>query len=188
MSDITRVDGAISNLKGKLRDFTKPVFLQIHQTDYWPGEKCTNIKTNLYVSTQAVYEVHDVSKIIDKNYSDFVHIEVAWVSASRQSVHEGGREYHRQAGVWTAFREEILEMAIVYAVLQLRAKGQDPTLITHRQTYAEREIDPDVEIAQATYRIAQKHGLRLDFDWVRGSGKSAAKWYPAGAGKLLAPL
>jgi len=181
---IIPVQGDINNLKNKARDFTKPLYLQIHQTDYWPGERCAGMKTNFYVSTKAVYEVHSIDKIVEDNYSDFVHIEVAWVSESRKTVVEKGKTYHREAGAWTPEREALLETAIVYAIEQLRAKGAEPTIITHRQTYKFRVIDPDTEIAQAAYRITAKHGFKLDFDLVRGSGKSAALWYPAGCAAL----
>lgn len=181
---VIQIEGDPDDLKDKARDFTKPLYLQIHQTDYWPGERCASMKTNLYVSTQAVYEVHPVERIVDGNYSDFAHIEVAWVSESRKTVIERGVTYHRKAGVWTEQREQLLEVAIVYAVTACRQRGQDPTIITHRQTYKSRAIDPDPEIAQAAYRIAKKHGFLLNFDWVRGSGKSAALWYPAGCGAL----
>ncbi len=181
---IINVEGDKADLKNKPRDFSAPQYLQIHQTDYWPGERCASMKTNLYVSTGAVYEVHPVAEIVDGNYSDFIHIEVAWVSKSRETVVEKGNTYHRKAGVWYPERELLLERAIVYAVEQCRARGQDPVLITHRQTYKNRAIDPDPEIAHATYRIASELGYRLDFDYVRGSGQSAAKWYPAGCGAL----
>lgn len=181
---VIKIDGDPDDLKDKPRDWTKPVYLQIHQTDYWPGERCASMKTNLYCSTEAVYEVHPVEQIVDGNYSDFVHIETAWVSQSRTTVVEKGRVFIRPPGTWTPARESLLERAIVYTVEQLRAKGAEPILITHRQTYKNRAIDPDPEIAQATYRIAAKHGFKLDFDWVRGSGQSAAKWYPEGCGAL----
>jgi hypothetical protein len=182
-----RVESNKDNLKPKARDFSKALYLQIHQTDFWAGDKeatIANIKTNLYVSTKAVYEVHPLECIVDHNYSDFVHIEVSWVSESRKTVTENGKTYHREAGEWTPAREALLETAIVYAVERARKQGVELTLITHCQTYSERTIDPDIEIAQATYRNAKKHGFKLDFDWVRGSGKSAAKWYPEGCGKL----
>lgn len=180
---IIQVEGDPDDLKDKVRDFSKQLYLQIHQTDYWPGERCASMKTNLYVSCEAVYEVHPVEQIVDGNYSDFVHIETAWVSESRKTVPERGKIYHRLAGVWTPEREALLERGIVYAVEQCRERGQDPILITHRQTYKSRAIDPDPEIAQAAYRIAVKHSFRLDYDWVRPSGRSAALWYPAGCGR-----
>lgn len=181
---IVQVEGDPDDLKDKARDFTKQLYLQIHQTDYWPGERCASMKTNVYVSTTAVYEVHPVEQIVDGNYSDFVHIECSWVSESRKTVVEKGKTYHRKAGTWTAERELLLERAIVYAVEQLRAHGAEPILITHRQTYKSRVVDPDPEIAQAAYRIAASHGFRLDYNWVRPSGRSAALWYPEGCGKL----
>ncbi len=185
---IIQIKGDVAKLKPKARDFTRPLYLQIHQTDFWPGDRPSvieGIKTNLYVSKEAVYEVHPLESIVVDNYSDFVHIEVAWVSKSRKTVIDHDKTYVREVGVWTPERELLLERALVYAVEQLRAKGVNPTLITHRQTYKDRAIDPDAEIGGATYRIAQKHGYRLDFEWVRGSGQSAALWYPTGCGKLL---
>jgi hypothetical protein len=184
---ILRIAGDIENTKTLARDFAKKLYLQVHQTDFWPGDKpsvIARIKTNLYVSTRAVYEVHPVTAIIDHNYNDFIHIEVAWVSESRRTVTENGKTYHREAGIWTPEREALLEVAILYEVEQARAKGAELTIITHCQTYRARALDPDKEIAQAAYRIAKEHGLKLDFDWVRGSGQSAAKWYPEGCGKL----
>jgi hypothetical protein len=142
------------------------------------------MKTHLYCSTQHVYEVHQPASIVAHNYSDFYHLEVSWVSAARKTVVEGGKTYHREPGVWTEWREGLLERAIAYGVEQLRAHGVEPILITHRQTYQDRAIDPDLEIAQATYRIAQRRGYKLDFEWVRGSGQSAALWYPSGCGRL----
>lgn len=184
--DVIKVEGNRDNLKAKARDFSKAAFIQVHQTDFWPGDKLAtikNIKTNLYVSTRAVYEVHQVDEIVVDNYSDFTHIEVAWVSESRKTVVEKGVTYHREAGEWTPEREALLETALVYQVGELRARGQDPTIITHNQSYT-RTIDPDLEIAQATHRICKKHGFKLDFGWHRGSGKSADFWYPEGEGKL----
>jgi hypothetical protein len=180
---VIKIDGDKDDIKPKVRDFTKPLYLQVHQTDYWPGERCASMLTNLYVSTKAVYEVHTPDEIVEHNYSDFYHLEVAWVSESRKSVPWKGKIHHREAGVWTPEREALLEVALVYGVTALRSKGQDPLIITHNQTYT-RSIDPDIEIAQAAYRIAKKHVFRLDFGWSRGSGKSAALWYPAGCGKL----
>jgi hypothetical protein len=176
--------GSAFNAKTELRDFTKPVYLQVHQTDYWPGEDGTSIKTNLYVSTKRVYEIHSPETIIKGNYDDIYHVEVAWVSASRTTVVDHGLTFHREAGVWTPERETLLETALCYAVAQLRAKGVEPILITHRQTYWARELDPDLDIAQATYRIAKKHGFRLDFEWTRPGGQSAALWYPLLGGAL----
>lgn len=184
MTSIIKIQGDPEDLKSKTRDFAAPQYLQIHQTDYWPGERCQSMKTNFYVSTKAVYEVHPVEQIIDGNYSDFTHIETAWVSESRKDVTEKGQTFHRSAGVWSQDREDLLETAIVYAVEQLRNRGVNPTIITHRQTFKNRVIDPDPEIAAAAYRIAKKHGFKLDYDWVRGSGRSAALWYPKGEGKL----
>lgn len=184
---VIHLEGDKTKLKPKVRDWSKPVYLQVHQTDFWAGDGVRSLermKTNLYVSTQHVYEVHPVSCIVEDNYSDFVHVEVSWVSESRKTVTEGGRTYHREPGVWTDWRERLLDRALAYLVAQCRAHGQDPTIITHRQTYKDRAIDPDPEIAQATYRIAKSRGFKLDFDWVRGSGQSAALWYPAGCGKL----
>jgi hypothetical protein len=184
LPSVISVNGNRANLKDKARDFTKKLYLQIHQTDYWPGESCAGMKTNLYVSKERVYEVHPIESIVVGNSSDFVHIEVAWVSESRKTVKENGKTYHREAGEWTPEREALLETAILHEVEQARAKGAELTIITHCQTYRARTIDPDVEIAQAAYRIAAKHGFKLDFDWVRGSGVSAEKWYPEGCGKL----
>ena len=189
LSPVVKVQGDKSKLKPKVRDFSRQPYFQIHQTDFWakddPGT-LDGMKTNLYCSTQAVYAVHPPEAIVEDNYSDFYHLEVSWVSASRKTVTDKktGRVYHREPGVWTEWREGLLERAIAYGVEQLRAHGVEPILITHRQTYKDRAIDPDLEIAQATYRIAQRRGYKLDFEWVRGSGQSAALWYPTGCGRL----
>jgi hypothetical protein len=176
--------GNAFNTKTELRDFTKPVYLQVHQTDYWPGEDGSSIKTNLYVSTKGVYQIHPPEVVIKSNYDDIYHVEVAWVSPSRTTVVDHGVTFHREADVWTPEREALLETALCYAVLQLRARGVEPVIITHRQTYWARELDPDLDIAQATYRIAKKHGFRLDFEWTRPGGQSAALWYPFGGAAL----
>jgi hypothetical protein len=176
--------GNAFNTKEEPRDFTKPVYLQVHQTDYWPGEDGSSIKTNLYVSTNRVYQIHAPRTVIKGNYDDIYHVEVAWVSPSRTTVVDPGVTFHREAGVWTPEREALLETALCYGVAQLRALGVEPILITHRQTYWARELDPDLDIAQATYRIAKKRGFRLDFEWTRPGGQSAALWYPSLGGAL----
>lgn len=181
---IHRVKGKVSNRKGHARNLKKKQRAQIHITDYWAGESCVGMKTNLYVSEEKVYEVHPVEAIIIKNYDDLYHIEVEGVTEERRVVEDKeGRTHTRRVMEWMPERESILEMAMVYTVELFRAKGIEIEFITHRQTY-KRPIDPEKQIAQAAYRIAQKHGFRLDFDYVRGSGQSAAKWYPAGCGKL----
>ena len=177
------VNGNISNRKPESRDFTKKQYVQIHQTDYWPTT-AVGMKTNLYVSKIDAFEVHPIEACIIDNYSDFYHIEVAWVSDSRKTVVQNGKTYHREAGVWTDERESLLETALVFAVQSFRERGVNPTLITHCQSYKSRVIDPDIEIAQASYRIAARQNFKLDFDWIRGSGTSAAKWYPSGQGKI----
>jgi hypothetical protein len=176
--EVIRLWGDAVNTKGEPRDFKRPVYLQLHQTDYWPGENGSSIKTNLYVSLNSVYEIHLPETVIQDNYDDLYHIEVAWVSPSRTTVVEQGKVFHRQAGVWTIQREKLLEQAICYAVVQLRARGADPVIVTHRQTYWARPLDPDIDIAQAAVRIARKYGFRLDFGWTRPSGQSAALWHP----------
>ena len=127
--------GSAFNTKTELRDFTRPVYLQVHQTDYWPGEGGASIKTNLYVSTKRVYQIHPPEVVIKGNYDDIYHVEVAWVSPSRTTVVDHGVTFHREAGVWTSEREALLETALCYAVSQLRARGVEPVIITHRQTY-----------------------------------------------------
>jgi peptidoglycan hydrolase-like protein with peptidoglycan-binding domain len=181
---IYRVKGKLSNRKPDARDLTKKQRVQLHITDYWPGENCVGMKTNLYVSEKAVYEVHPLSAVIVKNYSDLYHIEVAGVTKERRVVVEKGVTYSRRVMIWTPEREALLEMAMVYTVESFRAAGVEPEFCTHRQTYKKRAIDPEIEIAQAAYRIAARHGFRLDYEWTRGSGQSAEKWYPAGAGRL----
>jgi len=180
---IHRVKGKLSNRKPDPRDLTKRQRCQIHITDYWAKESCVSMKTNLYVSTKAAYEVHPIGAVIIKNYSDLYHIEVEGVTKERRVVVEKGRTYTRPVMVWTEEREEILEMAVVYTAELFRAQGIEIEFITHRQTY-KRPIDPEIEIAQALYRICAKHGLWCNFDYVRGSGQSAALWYPAGCGAL----
>jgi hypothetical protein len=144
------------------------------------------MKTNLYVSTKAAYEVHVPEEIIEENYSDFYHIECSWVSESRKTVIDHGVVYHREAGVWSPAREVLLDRAMLFGVNSIVAKGGlPPIFISHRQTFGSRGLDPDPEIAAAAHRIAEKHKFKLDYDFVRGSGKSAALWYPKGKGKLV---
>lgn len=181
---IYRVKGKLSNRKAETRNLTKKQQVQLHITDYWPEESCVAMKTNLYVSEKAVYEVHPPSAVIIKNYSDLYHVEVAGVTKERRVVTEKGVTYTRRVMIWTPEREALLEMAMVYAVESFRALGVEPEFVTHRQTYKQRKIDPEIEIAQAAWRIAKKHGFKLNYDWVRGSGTSAAKWYPTGEGAL----
>lgn len=181
---IHRVKGKLSNRKNETRNYKKRQRCQVHITDYWAKESCVGMKTNLYVSTRAVYEVHPVDACIIKNYADLYHIEVEGVTEERRVVTEKGRTYTRPVMVWDEEREALLEMAVVYTVESFRAKGVEIEFITHRQTYT-RPIDPEIEIAQALYRICAKHGFKLDFDYVRGSGQSAALWYPAGCGRLV---
>jgi hypothetical protein len=175
--EVIRLWGDATNTKEAPRDFKRPVYLQLHQTDYWPGENGSSIKTNLYASLNSVYEIHTPERVIKDNYDDLYHPEVAWVSPSRTTVVEHGKVFHREAGVWTLQREKLLETALCYAVVQLRARGVEPVIVTHRQTYWARELDPDIDIAQAALRIARKYGFRFDFGWMRGSGQSATLWY-----------
>jgi hypothetical protein len=176
--EVIRLWGDAVNTKEAPRNFKRQVYLQLHQTDYWPGENGSSIKTNLYISSNSVYEIHPPETVIKGNYDDLYHLEVAWVSASRTTVVEHGRVFHREAGEWTLEREKLLETALCYAVVQLRAHGVEPVIVTHRQTYWARPLDPDLDIAQASVRIAQKYGFRVNFERTRPSGQSAALWYP----------
>lgn len=156
---IHRVKGKLSSRKPDPRDLTKRQRCEVHITDYYAKESCVSMKTNLYVSTKAVYEVHPISAVIIKNYSDLYHIEVEGVTKERRVVIEKGRTYTRPVMVWSEEREALLEMAVVYTAELFRAQGQEIEFITHRQTYYARTIDPEIEIAQALYRICAKHGL-----------------------------
>lgn len=182
---IHKVKGKLSNRKSEPRDFTKQQDCQVHITDYWPGENCVNMKTNLYVSTKAVYEVHPIEACIVKNYATLYHIEIAGVNDDRRVVKVGDKTYVREVMVWDEHREDLLEEAMVYTVESFRARGIEICFITHKQTFKHRMTDPRETIAQAVYRICKKHGFKLNFKKTRGSGTSAECWVPAGEPAVL---